>query len=169
MKKLQINITAVLVLACIVMFTVSAYKTPKTEEIKVIEVQTKYVKVNSDNEFTEDKLYTFIESLNIRFPHIVMAQAVIETGSFTSKMFKAHNNLFGMKCPKSRPTTNVGKGGSYAKFENWKQSVIDYALFQAAYMSKIRTEADYFSYISRNYAQDSTYIEKVKKIANRYK
>jgi len=168
MKKLQINITAVLVLACIIMFTVSAHKTPEKEKTTVVDVQTKYVKVIPDNEFSEDKLYKFIESMNIRFPHIVMAQAMIETGSFTSNMFKAHNNLFGMKCPSRRPTTNLGEVNGYAKFENWKQSVIDYALFQAAYMSKIRTEADYFSYIGRNYAHDSSYVEKVKKIANRY-
>ena len=168
MKKLQINITAVLILACIVMFTLSAYKTPEKEKIEVVTIQTKYIKVNPDNKFSEDKLYKFIKSLNIRFPHIVMAQAVIETGSFTSNMFKAHNNLFGMTCPNRRPTTNIGEVSGYAKFENWKQSVIDYALFQAAYMSEIRTEADYFSYIGRNYAHDSSYVEKVKKIADRY-
>jgi uncharacterized FlgJ-related protein len=169
MKKLQINFTAVLVILCIIAFTVSAYKKPETEKTIVVDVQTKYVKVNPDNEFSEVKLYKFIESLNIRFPHIVMAQAVIETGSFTSNMFRTHNNLFGMTCPNRRPTTNIGEVSGYAKFENWKQSVIDYALFQAAYMSSIKTEADYFSYISRNYAQDSTYVEKVRKIANRYK
>lgn len=176
MKKQKINFTAVLIILCIIAFTVSAYKKPETEKTVAIDVwfkykppvETKYVKVNPDNEFSEAKLYKFIESLNIRFPHIVMAQAVIETGSFTSNMFRAHNNLFGMTCPNRRPTTNIGEVSGYAKFENWKQSVIDYALFQAAYMSDIRTEADYFSYIGRNYAHDSSYVEKVKRIADRY-
>jgi uncharacterized FlgJ-related protein len=170
MKKLQINFAVVIIVSCIVAFMLSAFQSPvKKEERVVYKVTKEYIKVTPGNEFSEDKLYAYIKSLNIRFPHIVIAQAVIETGSFRSNMFLKHNNLFGMRCPSSRPTTNIGKAGGYAKFENWKQSVVDYALFQAAYMSKIRSEEEYFSYIGRNYAHDSTYVEKVKKIAYKYK
>lgn len=49
------------------------------------------------NEFTKDKLIEKIKKLNFRFPHIVYAQAILESGNFTSQVFKENNNMFGMR------------------------------------------------------------------------
>jgi flagellum-specific peptidoglycan hydrolase FlgJ len=49
-------------------------------------------------------------------------------------------------------------------FESWRDCVLDYAFYQAAYLSDIKTESQYFAYLGANYAEDPTYVEKLKKI-----
>ena len=41
---------------------------------------------NEKNKFTEEKFVSLIKELNVKFPHIVMAQALLETGNFKSKV-----------------------------------------------------------------------------------
>lgn len=122
--------------------------------------------VSNTNELTEEMLMSYIKQLNIRFPHIVLAQAKLETGNFTSRLFKENNNLFGMKCATKRPFTHKGEQRGHAKYDRWQDCVIDYALYQAAYLSKKKTESEYFAYLSDNYAEDTNYIITLKKIIN---
>ena len=44
--------------------------------------------VDDLNEFSEEKLIEEINKLNFKFPHIVLAQAILETGHYKSKIFK---------------------------------------------------------------------------------
>ena len=43
--------------------------------------------VNSQNEFSEDKFISMLDEINLPYPHITLAQAKLETGNFTSKIF----------------------------------------------------------------------------------
>ena len=54
------------------------------------------------NSITRENLYEQIINYGIKFPDVVLAQAVLESGQFTSKLFKSANNLFGMRIPKKR-------------------------------------------------------------------
>ena len=114
--------------------------------------------------FSEENLVRYIKELNIRFPHIVLAQAKLESGNFKSRIFKENNNLFGMKCATRRPYTHKGENRGHAKYARWQDCVIDYALFQAAYLSKKKTESEYFAYLSDNYAQNPNYVALLKDI-----
>jgi hypothetical protein len=106
--------------------------------------------------FFDNKIIFIRELLNIKFPEVVYAQAVIESGNFTSKKFREDNNLFGMRKAKSRCTLAFGTG-TYAKFKTWRESVIDYALYQTAFAKKCRTRAEYVNHLARNYATGSNY------------
>lgn len=56
----------------------------------------------------------------------VTAQAMHETGVFTSPLYLQNNNAFGMKEPLKRPSTDLNydeKG--YAEYENVEESIID--------------------------------------------
>lgn len=129
------------------------------------QIESPIIVIEKDtNTFSKENLIAYIDNINIKFPKIVYAQACIETGYFTSSIFKENNNLFGMKCARSRCYTHQGPFRGHAKYENWKMSVIDYALYQSAYLRKLNTEAQYYQYISENYAQDPNYINKVKSI-----
>lgn len=136
--------------------------TNDADKVEVSQIET----VSNTNEFTEEKLMSYIKQLNIRFPHIVLAQAKLETGNFKSRLFKENNNLFGMKCATKRPFTHKGEQRGHAKYDKWQDCVIDYALYQAAYLSKKKTESEYFAYLSENYAEDTNYIVTLKKIIN---
>ena len=117
-----------------------------------------------DSTFTPQKLVMYLKEVGVKHAEIVYAQAVLETGNFKSKSFRLCNNLFGMKVARSRPTTALGERYGHAYFKDWKMSVIDYAMFQSAYARKIRTDIGYYEYLSRNYASDVEYVNKLKKI-----
>jgi len=133
------------------------------EPKRIVKVITKYVPENPDK-FTPEKFKEYLISLNIKHHNIVFAQASLETGNFTSQAFLNSNNLFGMKIALSRPTTNCGKYKSYARYNSWRESVLDYALYYSKYLSKFRTQTAYLNYLSRHYASDSNYINKLKNL-----
>lgn len=116
------------------------------------------------NKFSKDKLINELKRLNIKYPHIVMAQSIIETRKWTSNIFKESNNLFGMKEAKTRVTTAKGTQYNHAYYDNWKESVYDYAFYASRYMGGIKSEEDYFNYLSANYAEDKNYVAKIKMI-----
>jgi uncharacterized FlgJ-related protein len=143
------------------------FMTKRVDNIKYITEETKQIIIREqlvENKFTPERLKEYILELNIRFPHIVYAQAQLESGNFTSHIFNVNNNLFGMKEAKRRPTTNKGTENGHAYFNHWKESVVDYAFYQAAYLNDIRSEKEYWEYLGQNYAEDPNYISKLKKI-----
>ena len=121
------------------------------------------------NKFTQEKFAAELERLNVKFPHIVMAQSIIETGHWTSKIFRESNNLFGMKEAKTRITTSTGTQFNHALYETWVESIYDYAFWQCRYMGGINTEEEYFSYLSQNYAEDKNYIQVLKNVVEKEK
>lgn len=130
--------------------------------------EEKLVILNDYDKFTPEKFKTYMEELNIPHPDIVYAQAVLETGGFTSHIFRMNNNLFGMKVATIRPTTNIGEEDGHAAFKHWRHSVVDYALYASCYLTKMNRE-EYFNYLSARYAEDPNYISKVKTIIEKEK
>ena len=104
-----------------------------------------------DPAFLKEKFKEYLLQLNIKFPHIVYAQAVLETGNFNSKIFTANHNLFGMKQARVRATTNLGSELGHAMYGHWRESVVDYALFQCAFLTKIKTEEGYYEYLKHHH------------------
>jgi flagellum-specific peptidoglycan hydrolase FlgJ len=134
----------------------------KLNTIKFISQETKNIIIKEHNEFTKERLKEYIKELNIRYPDIVYAQAVIESGNFSSSIFYENNNLFGMRCAKLRPTTCKDENNGFAVYEDWRASVLDYALLQSTL--GIRNEDQYLQYLTQTYAQDTLYMQKIKKI-----
>lgn len=122
---------------------------------------------SSELKFTPDNLMIVIERSGIRFPDIVFAQAMLETGHFKSRIFVEANNLFGMKLARSRPTTAIGEYSGHAMYEDWVSSVMDYALYQSAYLRKLKTRDQYYEYLSQNYAEDPDYVTKLRRYERR--
>lgn len=99
----------------------------------------------------ERTLMSELKKNNIKHPNIVLAQAKLETGNFTSKVSKTHNNLFGLR-----------KGNKYRSFSHWTESV-------KAYKNLIQdnryTGGNYYAYLRKiKYAEDKSYINKLKEI-----
>jgi uncharacterized FlgJ-related protein len=104
--------------------------------------------------FSTANMLKTMNKVGILFPDVVLAQARLETGNFTSKVFRENNNLFGMKLPRVRNTTAIGEQNSHATYANWLQSVV----------KKHRTKRAYLRYLSKNYAEDKKYIHKLKQM-----
>jgi uncharacterized FlgJ-related protein len=111
----------------------------------------------SNNKFSKEAVVEELKRLNVKYPHIVLAQALIESGHFQSNIFRANNNLFGMKEAKQRTTTARGTNLGHAYYDNWQESILDYAIFQSAYLRDLKTEEQYLSYLGANYAEASNY------------
>ncbi len=163
--KVYAKIVGGVALAAMLGFGYAEYKHSQAiNNIEYITEETRTLIINEENKFSEERLKQFILELNIRFPHIILAQAKLESGYFKSRMFRENNNFFGMKVAKRRPTTNKGEQYGHAYFDSWKDCVVDYAFYQAAYLNDLKTEEQYFAYLGANYAEDPTYVEKLKKI-----
>jgi len=130
---------------------------------KITESEIKVI-IMERNKFSDEKLVYMIKEMNFEFPYIVYAQALLESNRFTSKIFIENNNLFGMKESFYRVTRRRGIQNDYACYNDWVDSVNDYGFYYATYLSKIKTEDDYFSYLSQYYAEDAEYVAKLKNI-----
>ena len=99
---------------------------------------------------TREQVLTEIKRHGIPHPHIVLAQARLETGNFTSRRCRRDHNLFGIK-----------HNGKYAIYSHWKESVKDYK----QRISSRYKGGDYYAFLRRiGYASDPNYISKVKNI-----
>lgn len=107
-----------------------------------------------------DSISNMIIQFRILYPDIVYKQAVIESGNFKSDIFINNNNPFGMRMPQNRATTALYSKKGYAYYNNIRDGVIDYALFQN-YIIRQRTRDEYLNYLQRNYAEDSHYRKKI--------
>lgn len=125
--------------------------------------------ISSQNEFNEDKLIALIDRLNMKFPHIVLAQAKLESNEYSSRIFKESFNLFGMKEAKIR--INLAKGTQYghAFYNSWEESVYDYAFYYSTYLYPLKTENEIFQYLEKSYAEDKNYVTKLKSIIEKQK
>jgi hypothetical protein len=159
-KNVTTKMVSLFVLCCVLItLVVSCIGIYLLSDVRYITEEMRLSILKEKNEFSADKLKTALVDLNVKFPHIVYAQARLETGNFTSKIFKENNNLFGMREATVRPTTNKGTENNHAYFDNWYDSVLDYAMYSASYLSDIKTEDEYLQYLKQNYAEDPNYME----------
>lgn len=139
---------------CIGAVIVIYYESKPQEKVEIIETTPEVLAFS-------DSVKSFINFIGIDHPDIVYKQALVESGNFTSNIFKQNNNLFGMRKSYSRPNTQTGVNLGYATYDNWQMSVIDYALWQTWSAKKLKRE-DYLKLLGSSYAEDSDYIRKVK-------
>lgn len=100
--------------------------------------------------FSEANLIRYMEILEIEYPNIVLAQAKLESGNFTSNRFKQYNALFGFQTS----NTNI------IKYKSWKESVINYKNWQ---MRRLKDGENYYDFLVRvKYSEDSNYVNKLK-------
>ena len=97
---------------------------------------------------TREQVLAEIQRQGIPHPHIVLAQARLETGNFMSDRCRRDKNLFGMK-----------RGRRYATYRHWRDSVRDYK----QRISSRYKGGDYYAFLRRiGYAKDPKYTAKLK-------
>lgn len=100
-------------------------------------------------ELTIPNLVEEIRRNGIKFPKIVLAQAILETGWFKSSVCRNKHNLFGLTNPRT---------GEYYEFSHWTESV-------RAYYTKVQYRykgGNYLLWLKNiGYAEDPGYIRAV--------
>ena len=125
----------------------------KKESMDNIVTRIDTIKKDSVNiALNDDSLLEELQARNIAHPKIVLAQAKLETGNYTSKVCLTHNNLFGLR----------KADGSYYKFNHWKESVQAYKDYV---QYKYQPPSNYYKFLEDiGYAEDKSYTDKLKKI-----
>lgn len=158
--RAYVRATFGLVIICWLTYFMTSFHTAnQLKDIDSVSQETRTLIINSEHKFSSSKLKQYLVELNVKFPHIVFAQAKLESGNFKSPLFLENNNLFGMKVAKRRPTTNKGENRGHAYFNSWRECVVDYAFYQAAYLNELKTEEQYLEYLKSNYAEDPNYYK----------
>ncbi len=108
--------------------------------------------VDKQPELTIPNLLAEIKRNNIKYPKIVLAQAILETGWFRSQVCRNKHNLFGLTNPRT---------GNYYEFDHWTESV-------QAYYTKVQYRykgGNYLLWLKKiGYAEDPGYIRAVIKV-----
>lgn len=110
------------------------------------------------NKTPQEGLKEALKYYNVKYPEIVYAQAMHETGNFTSNLCINNNNLFGLY--------NSNKG-AYYKFKHWHESILAYVnLVQY----KHKEGEDYYKFLTRiKYAEDPQYNNRIKNLVQKIK
>lgn len=117
-------------------------------------------------EINDSILECYLTEVGAWYPDILLAQAKIESGTYTSNVFKAANNLYGMKTVNSRFHCQTGRYNSYGHYDSWKLSVIDRILWDLFIFDSIKPDRDQYLRALRNYAEAQNYIETIEKVIN---
>lgn len=137
----------------LIALTVAVKNEEAPPDIKeVIIVHEKYDDFFKDQEATSINMLVACEYYGVKYPSIVTAQAILESGNFKSQVFKKYNNPFGLY----NSATN-----DYYKFNHWTDAILAYQT-----MIEYKYEGgDYYLFLdSIGYATDQDYIRKVKAI-----
>lgn len=178
MRKVSKIVSATTILVIITLSLVlfrMAYETGfnvgKKAEIMEKDVVVLYREVENSS-FTRRKFYEYLKEINIKFPELVFAQAMKESG-FKSPVWKNNNNPFGMKEASKRPNMQSGTQDGYAYYETWKDAIVDYALYQSYVgLSKLKTKEEYLAYLkAMNYydtdnPDNEKYLRDLKQISD---
>lgn len=100
-------------------------------------------------ELTIPNLLAEIKKNGIKYPKIVLAQAILETGCFKSAVCRNKHNLFGLTNPRTK---------TYYEFNHWTESV-------KAYYTKVQYRykgGNYLLWLKKiGYAEDKGYIRAI--------
>ena len=132
------------------------------ENIKPPEIEVIYI-VNEEqpdffSKLPQEGLMEALEYYEVKYPQIVYAQAVLETGHFKSNVCLNYNNLFGLYDSKNK---------DYYKFNHWAESIVAYKEW---IQKKYQPPNNYYAFLEEiNYAEGKSYTRLLKEIVKNRK
>jgi flagellum-specific peptidoglycan hydrolase FlgJ len=137
----------------------------QSDTLDTIENNIRVINLQKEKDkFSKERFIDELKNKKVKFPYIVMAQAIMESGLGKSDLFKQNNNLFGMRLARSRMTTAAESKSNFAYYKKWQDCVLDMAYFQASFLNDVNTEEKYLLYLGANYAESTTYVAKLKSV-----
>ena len=107
-------------------------------------------------ELNRENFYHACAVYNVQHPEIVYAQAQLESGHFTSQVYRDRQNCLGLFDSRSQ---------QYYSFAHWSDCIKAY---KNSVQYKYDGVGDYYAFLTNlPYAEDSQYIRKVRWLVNR--
>lgn len=104
-------------------------------------------------ELNDSVLYLALLHYEVKEPKIVLAQAKLESGNFTSNLFINKNNFLGLYNSRKK---------EFFEFNHWSDCIKGY---KNMIEYKLKDGENYYDFLKRiGYAEDPDYIAKVKRI-----
>lgn len=105
---------------------------------------------NDTLKLNQKSVYNELVKIGIKFPEIVLRQSILETGHYKSNVCLQYKNLFGFY-----------NGKRYLRFNTYKDCI----KFCKKWQDKKYKSGDYYKFLKElPYAQDTTYVNQLKKI-----
>ena len=100
------------------------------------------------------------DTVTDEFAKILTAQAMHETGNFTSRLYREQNNMFGMRHPQVRETLSTEDRNGYANFATLENSVEDLLLYFKEFNLKptFKTPSEYVKAIKSKGYFEALYL-----------
>ena len=106
---------------------------------------------------TRQEFVAVCDSLGVKHPNVVWAQARLESGNFESKTYRQKHNCLGIYDTKRK---------QYAWFNRWQECVEAYRdRVQYRFTRTDATDEEYLQWLTKiGYAKEKTYASRVRKI-----
>ena len=132
------------------------------EQMLTLEYAIGYWFINAPEHVNDSVLYNFLVENGAWYPDILLKQAKLESGNYTSNVFMNSCNLYGMRKVGKRQTTQIGIYNGYGVYNNWCLSVLDRMLWDVfRFKNKKPSREEYLKALGL-YAEDNNYINKLK-------
>lgn len=166
-------VDAVLTLGIFLIVVFSVWDIPDSYEYQVYDYKRN----------KKELFLSMYKQIGIRFDSIVVTQNFLETGNFTSTIFKENKNMFGMKY--NQRGFAIGKNRGHAQYADYESAAKDYLAWQTIrirdyeryYGKKIVTDEDYYDLLNHvviygktgkagvySYAEDPDYTRKLQRV-----
>ena len=135
-------------------------KIQKEEQTLSLEYSIGYWFINQPEQINDSILYVFLKDNNAWYPEILLKQAKIESGNYTSNVYMNTNNLYGMKKVGKRQTTQLNNTyNGYGCYTNWCESVLDRMLWDVFYFKNTKPSKEEYIKAMSIYAEAEDYIK----------
>lgn len=118
-------------------------------------------------ELSKSHVIEFIQKLpQLQHPDILYQKIMLETGHLKSKRATSDGNLIGMRTVKKRTTTQSGTStNGYGKYYDWRDSIIDYLLWQQHVVKRKMSKEQYYNFTAKIYSVNrEQYVRVLKQI-----
>lgn len=158
MQKVQRVLGCLLAISLVGICCFISERVQDTEHNSDVPTIQEIEEVQKHTELTIQNLYRELCTKGVKYPEIVLSQAILETGWFSSNLCNQSNNLFGLYNSRTK---------SYFAFDNWQDSIDGY-LNSVQYKFSVDKYDCYYDFLNDiGYAEDPLYTKKLQKLVSK--
>lgn len=142
-----------IILIILFCFVSMSFNHTEIQETSIPSIELRDTTFLQSKELNDSILYLALIHYDVKNPKTVLAQAKLESGNYTSNLYRVRNNFLGLYNSRKK---------EYFKFDHWTECIKGY---KDMVEYKLRDGEDYYDFLLRiGYAEDPLYLDKIKRI-----